>query len=112
MISQTLHIFRISLAPYRVSLQQRQLVSRLQLHISLHRANLPCKDTTLVLAAIFHKEAGRILRMTRGMITCHFDVLADLEAVAVIDLARQATSAAICNLAENLIHTFLVRPAT
>lgn len=49
---------------------------------------LPCEHASLILAAIFHKEAGGILGVTRRMVPCDFDILADLEAVAVVDLGE------------------------
>jgi hypothetical protein len=46
----------------------------------------PSKDSTLVLVAVLHKEASRVLRVARRMIACYFDILANSEGVLVIDL--------------------------
>lgn len=72
---------------------------------------LPGEYPSLIFAAVFHKEAGRVLRVTRGMIPSHFDILTNLEAVAIVDLDKEAVSFIIYAQLE-FGFTFLVRPAT
>ena len=47
---------------------------------------LPCEHSSLTLTRIFDEEACGILRMTRRMMTCYLDILANFKRVFVVDL--------------------------
>lgn len=47
---------------------------------------LPGEDASLILAFVFYEEADRILSVTRSRMGYDFDVLANLERIAVLYL--------------------------
>lgn len=48
-------------------------------HETVRGTSSPGKDSSLIFAAILHKEAGRVLRVARRMVARNLDVLSNLE---------------------------------